>query len=344
MKRNFCFLLVPCLLCSCSLFDNTKLQLSEHQLVLEPGQSHVLEIQWNKNNRLVFRISDREIIDIDLSNHSITAKKEGRSTLIVTQKRANKDTCDVVVRYNHIEPTEPLNVATIAHKGYHVDAIENTAEAFSEAGRRNFFGIETDIHRTLDGRWVCNHDNKVKGMSKNISECTFEEIMAVNLSNNPNETIRVCTFENYLDICYAYNKHPVIEIKESTSKEKLEEIITELRSYDIVNDVIFISKLGDVLGSLLNIKNECGFNFDLQMLTEGNGWQYVSEFLNVSSQYEAITPDMAKSIRLTGQYVAAWTVNDRDVANSLIDMGVKYITTDIFECTDQFIDNSLFGI
>ena len=344
MKTRLCLFFVPCLVCSCSLFGNTKVELSEHQLVLEPGQSHVFTIKKNDNKDTLIGASNPEIISVDAKNLTITAKKEGRTTFSVLQKPANRDECEVVVRYNHIDPVEPLNVATIAHKGYHVDAIENTAEAFSEAGRRNFFGIETDIHRTLDNKWICNHDNKVKGMNKNISECTFDEIMEVNLSDNPNDIIHVCTLEDYLDICSAYNKHPVIEVKESTSKQYLEEVIAILKGRRVLDGVIFISKLGDVLGSLLNIKNEHAYKYDLQMLTEGNGWQYVSEFLNVSSQYDAITSEMVESCNSIGQYVAAWTVNDREEANALIELGVKFITTDILECDYQYIDHNLFGI
>lgn len=339
----FISLLSSVSLCACSSGGGSKVELSEHQLILQPGQSHVFNVKKNDRKNISFDVANQEIISFDEQNLTLTAKKEGR-TIFSALQDGRRDDCEVVVRYDHIESVEPLNVATIAHKGYHKDAIENTLEAFSEAGRRDFFGIETDIHRTKDNRWVCNHDNKIKGMDKTISECTFEEIMEVNLSDDPNSVIKVCSFEDYVSVCNAYNKHPVIEFKESTSKEHMNEVINILSGYSVLDEVIFISKLGDVLGSLLNIKNENNYKFDLQMLTEGSGWQYVSEYLNVSSQYEAITSSMVENCNLIGQYVAAWTVNDRDIANSLIELGVKYITTDVFECDFQYIDHTLFGI
>ena len=332
---------LSCLLCACS--GKNFVELNTHELVLEPGESYKFEIRKNDKKGLSFGTNINDIIDIDSSNQTITAKREGRTTLSVNQNNV-VDTCDVAVRYSNIQPTNPLNVATIAHKGYHLNAIENTYEAFSEAGRRNFYGVETDIHMTKDKVWICNHDSKVKGMSKNISDCTLEEILEVNLSDDPNKVVNVCTFEDYLNICNAYNKHPVIEFKEETPKQYLEEVINILSFYSVLDGVIFISKLGNVLGTLINIKNENEFKYDLQMLTEGNGWQYVSEFLNVSSQYEAITDSMISDCNSMGQYVAAWTVNDREEAESLISLGVKYITTDVFECTDEFIDKTLFGI
>ena len=272
-------------------------------------------------------------------------RRKGRATLTVTNLDNNtEDKCNVAVRYSSVESTYSLGVATIAHKGHHVEAIENTYEAFAEAGKRNFYGIETDIHLTSDGHWICNHDNKVKGMSKNISECTLNEILEVNLSENPEKIVRVCQFEDYINLCHAYNKHPVIEIKESTNKNQLEDIINILSEVGVVNEAIFISKLAAPLGTLYNIKEEKSYKYDIQMLTEGYGWQYVSEFINVSSQYEAINKEMIDSCAECGQYVAAWTVNDLDVATSLIDLGIKYLTTDVFECSDQCIDKNLFGI
>ena len=343
MKKNCCLFLIPCLLCCCSS-KNVKVEISEHQLVLEPMQSHKFEVKLDPKKTTLVNAENEDILQVDVENFQVIGLREGRTTFNVFQKPNSLDSCDVAVRYPHIAPTNPLNVATIAHKGYHVTAIENTFEAFSEAGRRNFYGIETDIHKTLDNKWVCNHDNKIKGMDKNISECTLKEIMSVNLSDDPNKVVKVCTFEEYLDICSAYNKHPIIEFKEATTQQYIEDVIEILLFHHVRDEVVFISKLGDVLGTLLNLKNKNDYKYDLQMLVEGNGWTHVSEYLNVSSQYEAITGEVISDCNSNGQYVAAWTVNDRDVANSLIEMGVKYITTDIFECADEFIDDSLFGI
>ena len=336
--------MVPCLLCACSSSKNSKVELSEHQLVLEPFQSHRFEVKLNSKKPTLVNAENEDILQVDDETFTVTGLREGRTTFNVFQKPSYLDSCDVAVRYPHIAPTNPINVATIAHKGYHVTAIENTFEAFSEAGRRNFFGIETDIHKTSDDKWVCNHDNKVKGMDKNISECTLKEIMAVNLSDDPNKVVKVCAFEDYLDICSAYNKHPFIEFKESTTQDYIEAVIEILTFHHVLDEVVFISKLGDVLGTLLNLKSQHEYKYDLQMLVEGNGWANVSELLNVSSQYEAINSSMVESCNSIGQYVAAWTVNDRDTANSLINLGVKYITTDVFECADEFVENSLFGI
>ena len=348
MKKHLVFeaLAITSMLFSCSS-QKEDIKLNTHDLVLAPGSTYKFEVE-NVSGSLLWGSSYYGVVKIDVENRSITALKEGRTLVSVLQKPSKHDHCNVAVRYDYIRPTNPLNVATIAHKGYHVDAIENTLEAFSEAGKRNFFGIETDIYLTKDNYWVCNHDSKVKGMSKTIAYSKLDEILSVNLSDDPSKEVHVCRFEDYINICAAYNKHPVIELKESVNITYLERLVEYLNEQRVINECIFISKLGDVLGTLHNLKVEkykdFNFTYDLQMLTEGNNWQYVPEFINVSSQYDGISPAMIEDCEAVGQYVAAWTVNDRDVASSLIEKGVKYITTDTFECTDQFVDSTLFGL
>ena len=345
--KNIAHLLfIAPVICGCSFFgkaekDTYKVKLDLNSVVLEPGQTQKL---WliDAQGAIEWRSSDENVVIYD-SGTTIKAVNEGRATITVKDLTNNTEaSCNVNVRYPSIEPIDPINIATIAHKGYHQEAIENTKEAFFEAGRRNFYGIETDIHRTKDGKWICNHDNRVKGMSKDIADSTFDEIMAVNLSDDPTKVVKVCTFTEYVDVCSLYNKHPVIEFKTSYNSEIVQEILEILKTKEVLNEVIFISKQSAVLGTLYNLREQNGYTFDLQMLTEGNGWSYVTNILNVSSQYEAITADMVQSCNSYGQYVAAWTVNNRNDALNLINFGVKYITTDIFECASQFIDSTLF--
>ena len=48
----------------------------------------------------------------------------------------------------------------VAHRGVSKLETENTAAAFIAAGNRTYFGVETDIWRTSDGKYICNHDGK----------------------------------------------------------------------------------------------------------------------------------------------------------------------------------------
>ena len=46
----------------------------------------------------------------------------------------------------------------VAHRGLSGLELENTAAAFVAAGNRSYYGIETDVHRTADGKFVVIHE------------------------------------------------------------------------------------------------------------------------------------------------------------------------------------------
>ena len=73
---------------------------------------------------------------------------------------------------------EKKSTQVVAHRGLSGIETENTNAAFVAAGNRSYYGIETDIHRTADGRFVVCHDDDLKRVageailveSSNLSE------------------------------------------------------------------------------------------------------------------------------------------------------------------------------
>ena len=51
------------------------------------------------------------------------------------------------------------SIKMIAHRGLSGIERENTAAAFVAAGNHSYFGIETDVHRTADGKYIIIHDD-----------------------------------------------------------------------------------------------------------------------------------------------------------------------------------------
>ena len=58
-----------------------------------------------------------------------------------------------------LEGKKPLMVA---HRGCSGLERENTHAAFVAAGNRTYYGIETDVHKTADGKYVAIHDDNTK--------------------------------------------------------------------------------------------------------------------------------------------------------------------------------------
>ena len=64
------------------------------------------------------------------------------------------------IRFNH-------QIKIIAHRGVSGLERENTCAAFIAAGNRSYYGIETDVHVTKDGKFIVFHDDSIISNSKN---------------------------------------------------------------------------------------------------------------------------------------------------------------------------------
>ncbi len=51
-----------------------------------------------------------------------------------------------------------MSAKMIAHRGLSGMETENTLAAFEAACKRLFYGIETDVHVTKDGKYIIFHD------------------------------------------------------------------------------------------------------------------------------------------------------------------------------------------
>ena len=67
----------------------------------------------------------------------------------------------------------------VAHRGMSGIEKENTFAAFVAAGNRNHYGIETDVHVTVDGKFVCIHDDTTGRVAIDnlvVEESTFDTL------------------------------------------------------------------------------------------------------------------------------------------------------------------------
>lgn len=92
----------------------------------------------------------------------------------------------------------------VAHRGSHLEAPENSLDAYEQAIKDGCDFGEADLRMTKDGVIVLMHDGTVDrttdGHGK-VSDLTFAEIRALHFKKprRPNE--RVPTFEELLDVC-----------------------------------------------------------------------------------------------------------------------------------------------
>ena len=107
----------------------------------------------------------------------------------------------------------------IAHRGVSWLERENTNAAFIAAGNRSYYGIETDVHVTKDGKFVIIHDETTERVSLgeyniNVEESDYSEVEKIVLPDLDNTTdrkdIRIPLLSEYIKICKKYEKTCVL--------------------------------------------------------------------------------------------------------------------------------------
>ncbi len=231
-----------------------------------------------------------------------------------------------------------LNALVVAHRGLSGIETENTNAAFVAAGNRSYYGIETDIHRTSDGKFVVIHDydlNRVAGenVAVELSELSFlQSFILFDKDRTKNRLdLRLCTLENYIGICKKYSKHSVLELKSDFTDKEILRIIEIVKGYDYLDNVTFISFDFENLLKVRKILPNQSVQYLFHVFTDEIVNRLASNKMDADVHYGAITEDIVKQLHNKNIRVNCWTVDDKNIAEKLARWGVDYITSNILE-------------
>ncbi|MBR0465012.1 MAG: hypothetical protein IJJ23_11655 [Clostridia bacterium] len=226
----------------------------------------------------------------------------------------------------------------IAHRGVSGLERENTCSAFVAACNRSYYGIETDVHRTLDGEFVCIHDSETGRVGVDqltVEKTTFDTLRSLVLTDMDGKRgrtdLRIPTMVEYVRLCKRYGKTGILELKGSYTVQDLAEMVSLIRREEYLDGITFIAF---DLSNLLNLrsllpKQPCqflttGFSDEtLKILTEYR--------LDLDAEYRAVTRECIDKCHENGIQVNAWTVDSVPAADRLVSWNVDYITSNILE-------------
>ncbi len=230
------------------------------------------------------------------------------------------------------------NVRVVAHRGLSGIERENTNAAFVAAGNRSYYGIETDIHRTADGRFVVCHDSdlmRVSGERIPVEEVTLATLQNVVLldkdGTKDRADLRPSTLENYISICKRYEKHCVLELKSKFTEEETARFIEIIRKLDYLDNVTFISFHYDNLTKIRDILPEQSVQYLFCEITDEIVDRLTADKIDVDVKFTALTEETVKKMHDAGLKVNCWTVDDPADGDALAKMGVDFITSNILE-------------
>ena len=230
------------------------------------------------------------------------------------------------------------DVKLIAHRGLSGIEQENTNAAFVAAGNRTYFGIETDIHKTLDGKYVVIHDDttaRVAVDNLTVEESTYDTLRSLLLKQKDGvkgrTDIRIPNLQEYIGICKNYEKKAVLELKNHFEKEDVFEICSIIEELGYLENVIFISFDYENLVYLREKYPTQPAQFLISSFPDDLIQKLKDHNLELDIRHTALTEELIKKCHDEGIKVNCWTVDSAEDAEKLISWGVDFITTNILE-------------
>ncbi len=236
--------------------------------------------------------------------------------------------------------TAGTNVQMIAHRGLSGLEAENTCAAFVAAGNRDkYFGIETDIHRTLDGKFVIFHDDNTKRMAVDsmiVEETTFQTLRSLRLGEPRNgganrADLVMPTLEEYINICARYEKYAVLELKNEFTASDVYKIMGIIDKMGYLDRTIVISFCLKNLIRLRKRYPDVQAQFLLSVWDDKHMDSLVKYNLDLDIKYTSVTAELCQKIHDAGKVINTWTVDTVEEGQRVMECGVDFITTNILE-------------
>ncbi len=241
----------------------------------------------------------------------------------------------------------------VGHRGTKLlNGVENTKEAFIEAASLGYDVIETDVRVTLDGEYICFHDDNLTRLTLNskikyndiVTNMHYKDLKDIILTQNtPDGKKRmgkICLFDEYLDICKKYQKTPIIELKWTNgiyaslddkgiyNYSNLDGLVEKIFERNMENDCIIMTSM---IGCLEYIKAHYP-NIKLQWLCHMRTHEFLEHCVNqgfdIDVNYNFCDEALVNYCHENNRLVNIWTLNDEDLLDKYLEIGVDMITTD----------------
>lgn len=230
------------------------------------------------------------------------------------------------------------NTKIIAHRGLSGIECENTCAAFVAAGNRDYFGIETDVHKTADGKYIIIHDDetgRVAAENQNVEKTAFDQLRSIQLLDKdgvPRGDLCLPALSEYLRICKKYKKTAVLELKNPFLKQEVQAIVQIVKETYDMHQLIFISFDYQTLVFLRELEPDAAIQFLCFCEINDELIQKLKKYnFDLDIYFERLNTDAIELLHSRGIKINCWTVDDQTAAERLAAAGVDYITTNILQ-------------
>lgn len=230
------------------------------------------------------------------------------------------------------------SVQLIAHRGLSGLAFENTVQAFEEAGKRTYYGIETDVRITKDGKFIIVHDNDLNellGLDIKVEESNFDELRALRFGDKRGELtdgdLYFPSLGEYFAVCKKYEKQAILEMKSDFTAEQVAELVGIVTENGWLENTTFISFSRENLIYLRGLYPTQSAQYLVQTCKAEDIEFMLKNKLDGNFHWTAVTKSRVEKLHSAGLKVNCWTVDGAACATLMQDYGVDQITTNVLE-------------
>lgn len=237
----------------------------------------------------------------------------------------------------------------IAHRGLSGIETENSIPAFIAAGNRSYYGVETDVHVTSDGKFVIIHDNftgRVAEDNVEVEKSAYELLRGIPLkdicpaaeiegkdyeSMSGRPDLVIPTLKEYVSICKKYDKKCILELKNEFLQDDIYRMKEEIEELHYLEHMVFISFS---LNNMINLRKLFP-DQELYYLTGSYSSEILKELkkyrLNLDVYYPVLTKKIIDELHNEKIKINCWTCDNKEEGEQLAEWGVDYITSNILE-------------
>ncbi len=222
-----------------------------------------------------------------------------------------------------------LKQEIVAHRGAKgLVKHENTIEAFAKAIEVGAYSIEIDIRKTKDNVIVVYHDGKIK--DKKIRELDYKELLEIAGFEIPTleDTVKFVKGKILLDVEFkegGYVEESLDIVKKHLNTDEfyvrsfIDQVIIDVKKYD--KNIICALLLGDDVKEKI-FRTRMSELFPRRRVKK-TGCDYVSP------HYRLLKFGFMTRMKILGQQVCVWTVNDEQLMDKMLNKKkVHAIVTD----------------
>jgi glycerophosphoryl diester phosphodiesterase len=235
---------------------------------------------------------------------------------------------------------------SIAHRGYAKSGVApNSLRAFKEAGKEEnkYWGIESDLCSTKDGKLIMLHDKTLNKMvkisesdanfGKSINSLDYSAIKNYHLvdMDKKETTDKIPTFNEYLQACKDSGKTAVIELKHIEAKY-YDAAIKAIADNGMTGKTVFIGDASVLaaIGAKKGAKNIPKLAIAHSAVSDADiNYMVANGITGIDFKYDLVTEESVKKAKDSGLKVGVWTVETNNVdecATAIAAGDMDYIT------------------